>query len=121
MRTQTATVKSREMNGQLLHQMGGDADGARIPIAGGNAIDNTFFTPQILYKAGACGNALAGALIVSQSRRGALGDGDNILNANGGVAEDHRGVWARRGHGGRKSVVEGKGGEAAERKDRGER
>src|SRR5690625_7851253 len=76
MRTQTATVKSREMNGQLLHQMGGDADGARIPIAGGNAIDNTFFAPQILYKAGACGNALAGALIVSQSRRGALGDGE---------------------------------------------
>src|SRR5690625_7882928 len=94
MRTQTATVKSREMNGQLLHQMGGDADGARIPIAGGNAIDNTFFAPQIMYKAGACGNALAGALIVSQSHRGALGDGVNIINAKGGVSEGNCNIWS---------------------------
>src|SRR5690625_7955565 len=99
MRTQTATVKSREMNGQLLHQMGGDADGARIPIAGGNAIDNPFFAPQNLYRAGACGNALAGALTASQSRRRALADGDDILNANGGMTGGHGDVWARRGPG----------------------
>src|SRR5690625_2941979 len=99
MRTQTATVKSREMNGQLLHQMGGDADGARIPIASGNAKDNTCLAALSLYKGGGCGNALAGALSVSQSRRGALGDGNNILDANVGVAEDHSGVWARSVHG----------------------
>src|SRR5690625_5883696 len=85
--------------------MGGDADGARIAIAGGNAIDNAFFAPQILHKAGAGGNALTCALIVGQSRRGALGDGDNILNANGSVAEDHSGVWARSVHGWLSCVV----------------
>src|SRR5690554_1778801 len=98
MSAQTAAMKASQMDRQLLHQVRRYTHGTRVTVTGGDAIYDALFAPQILHKASAGSDALAGALILGQLRLGALGDGDNILDANRCVAEDHGFVWARSFH-----------------------